>query len=326
VLNLLSVVKLSFFLLLCLILLAQAQERYNTLVLEDTVLDGPYYFIPQGNSSDAFAKADVLAESFGFTFTRPESALRFERGDKVITLETTNDIVQGLIRQSDALHVNGVPVESPSAIVVGEDIYVAITPLVRAFGGDSQWFAAEQRVTLLREVQQPVETSNAAPFATPNTNLFVSVHVNSAQNSSASGVETWVFGEPLEPSLIALAVEENGGGAAGEARTREALEVATSIEGDIFKETQLAYSEALATTVQRALIDVTQSADRGVKQNAWYVIRHARSPAILVEIGFATNPDEGTRLTYPEYQAMLAQALAKGITTFLEGGGSVVSN
>lgn len=504
-------------------LLAQAQERYNTLVLENTVLDGPYYFIAQGNSSDAFAKANVLAESFDFTLTRTESTLRFESGDTVITLETTSDISQGLVKRSDGLQVNGAPVESPSAIEVGEDVYVAITPLVKAFGGDSQWLAAEQTITLLRQAQQPVETisteptvttlstprigfqdgvtrvvldlpvgtayelyasdktfvvklpgTNATPFqealedanlesvryalidnsmalvvtsryslgdgrgyryallpaaekdgserfyidfaptlegeavasaqnlsiselttaqlpaniktvvldaghggqdpgtvsyavekevtlevtltlkrlleaqgirvvltrdtdsyptleqrsqfATPDTNLFVSVHVNSAEDSRASGVETWVFGEPLEPSLIALAIEENGGGEAGEARTREALESAANVTGDIFKETQLAYSEALATTVQRALIDVTQSADRGVKQNAWYVIRHARSPAILVELGFATNPDEGNRLTQADYQDTLAQALAKGITRFLEGGGSVARN
>jgi N-acetylmuramoyl-L-alanine amidase len=153
----------------------------------------------------------------------------------------------------------------------------------------------------------------------------VSIHVNSADDSSAKGVETWVFGEPLEPSLIALAIEENGGGVTGEARTQAALETAQNITGDIFRETQLGYSKALADTVQQELIQVTASEDRGVKQNAWYVIRHARSPAILVELGFATHPDEGVKLTQETYQSTLAQALAQGIMRFLAEGGFTAS-
>jgi N-acetylmuramoyl-L-alanine amidase len=132
-----------------------------------------------------------------------------------------------------------------------------------------------------------------------------------------------VLGEPLEPSLI---TEEHGGGASGAARTQVELETAQGVTGDIFRETQLSYSETLAEAVQQELIRVTNSPDRGVKQNAWYVIRHVRSPAILVELGFATNPHEGMSLTEEAYQLSLAQALARGTTLFLDGGGSFASH
>jgi N-acetylmuramoyl-L-alanine amidase len=117
------------------------------------------------------------------------------------------------------------------------------------------------KVILTRDTDTYPTLEERSQRATPDTNLFVSIHVNSAEDSSARGVETWVFGEPLEPSLIALAIEENGGGATGAARTQDALETAQSVTGDIFRETQLSYSETLAETVQQELIRITASED-----------------------------------------------------------------
>jgi N-acetylmuramoyl-L-alanine amidase len=40
-------------------------------------------------------------------------------------------------------------------------------------------------------------------------------------------------------------------------------------------------------------------------------------PAILVEVGFLSNPSEAQRLTQPESQQQIAEALAAGIEDFL---------
>lgn len=160
-------------------------------------------------------------------------------------------------------------------------------------------------------------------FAAPERNLFVSIHANSASNASAAGIETWVFGEPLNPSLIDRAIEENGGGTEGQALTEEARASARDLAADILREAQLNYSLTLAETVQRNLIDATGARDRGVRANLFYVIRTARIPAILVELGFVSNPEEGRDLASSSYQGKLAQALADGLLEFLHGGGLV---
>ncbi len=160
-------------------------------------------------------------------------------------------------------------------------------------------------------------------FATPERNVFVSIHANSAANASASGIETWVFGEPLNPSLIDRAIEENGGGTEGQALTEEARASARDLAADILREAQLNYSLTLAETVQRNLIDATGARDRGVRANLFYVIRTARIPAILVELGFVSNPEEGRDLATDSYQGKLAKALADGLLEFLHGGGLV---
>jgi len=158
-------------------------------------------------------------------------------------------------------------------------------------------------------------------FSSSDRNLFISIHANSVSSAGPAGIETWVFGEPLNPSLLERAIRENGGGAEGQALTEEARQAASSLAADILREAQLNYSLTLAETVQRNLVAATGANDRGVRQNLFYVIRHARIPAILVELGFVSNPDEGRKLASDAYQQTLAQALADGVLEFLRGGG-----
>ncbi len=158
-------------------------------------------------------------------------------------------------------------------------------------------------------------------FSSSDRNIFVSIHANSANATSASGIETWVFGEPLNPSMLERAIRENGGGAEGQALTDEARAAANDIATAILREAQLNYSLTLADIVQRNLISATGGIDRGVRQNLFYVIRNARIPAVLVELGFVSNPEEGQKLATDSYQETLARALADGLLEFLRGGG-----
>jgi len=139
--------------------------------------------------------------------------------------------------------------------------------------------------------------------------------------ASAAGIETWVFGKPLDPNYINLAIQENGSGAHGQALTEKARKTADDIAGQILRETQFNFSMTLADDVQQHLISTTGATDRGVRKNLFYVLRTARIPSILVEIGFVTNPTEGRDLREGSYQDKLAQGLASGILEFLHGGG-----
>jgi len=48
------------------------------------------------------------------------------------------------------------------------------------------------------------------------------------------------------------------------------------------------------------------------------VLAGARVPAVLVEIGFATNPDEAKLLSQDAYLDRLADGLADGIRQYLD--------
>jgi N-acetylmuramoyl-L-alanine amidase len=200
--------------------------------------------------------------------------------------------------------------------IVALSVALKVKAYLEAYGIQVQMTRSDDTYPTLEE---------RANAATPDINLFVSVHAN-AGPAQASGIETWIFGEPLNPDLIAQAIRENGGGAEGQARTQEALQVAQGIEGDIFRETQLAYSQSLAQLVQSKMVAATGAKDRGVRQNTFYVIRNARSPSLLIETGFVSNADEGSRLATDSYQDTLARAIAEGIAQFLNQGTAVATN
>lgn len=147
-------------------------------------------------------------------------------------------------------------------------------------------------------------------------NAFVSIHVN-AGPSSAQGIETFLFGKPLEKSTRSLAVLENGGGALGEAITKKAENLANNLIGDLLAQSNLTFSNTLAHKVQNQLIKDTGAVNRGVKREYLAVIRLARTPAILTEIGFGSHPEEGTKLGTTEYRQTIAQSIATGILDFL---------
>jgi N-acetylmuramoyl-L-alanine amidase len=180
-------------------------------------------------------------------------------------------------------------------------------------------------VILTREGDRGVGANNRddlmtrASYATPDRNLFVSIHANAHDRDDAHGIETLVFGRPLNQDVIATAIKENGGGDLGVAVTEDMIASANDIAGNILRESQLNYSLDLAATVQQHLIARTGARDRGIKQSPVLVLNQARTPAILVEVGFITHPEEGPRIGSSSYQDTLARALTAGIVSFLHG-------
>ena len=80
------------------------------------------------------------------------------------------------------------------------------------------------------------------------------------------------------------------------------------------------YSQRLAETLGRKLSQTTGSPFRGTFPGDFFVLRYAKVPAVLVEIGFGDHPVEGRRLADPAYREKVAQGLFSGILTFLANG------
>ena len=76
-------------------------------------------------------------------------------------------------------------------------------------------------------------------------------------------------------------------------------------------------SWTLAESVQKALIAATGTRDRGVKQQGLY-LEHTKLPAISVEVGFLTSPEERAKLLDPAYQDKIARGLLQGILDYLQ--------
>ena len=77
-------------------------------------------------------------------------------------------------------------------------------------------------------------------------------------------------------------------------------------------------SQSLAALVQDASIAQTHAVNRGTRAEQFYVISNVRHPAVLVEGGFLTNPDEATKLVTEDYREQLAAGIATGVLKYRE--------
>src|SRR5262249_59495614 len=73
-------------------------------------------------------------------------------------------------------------------------------------------------------------------------------------------------------------------------------------------------SSRLAEVVHDSMTQTLRISNRGVKQAGFYVLGGAAMPAILLEIGFVTNPKEERKLKDPKYRDEIARAILGGIT------------
>ena len=76
-------------------------------------------------------------------------------------------------------------------------------------------------------------------------------------------------------------------------------------------------SARVAELVQKGLGSVHTGENRGVKQAGFMVLTTARRPAILVEMGYSTNPQDGRLLTTRNSQRAMAAAIADAVVAYL---------
>lgn len=141
---------------------------------------------------------------------------------------------------------------------------------------------------------------------------FVSIHCNASLDLSPSGVETWVYGNGVNPYELDPTRVPPG------AKILIPLAQLKSLG-------LLLESLRLAMSIQHQLVTLLRPVkDRGVKRAGYAVLHYCKRPAVVVETGFITNPTEGKRLLMPGYQRTIARAIGRGIIKFLQNKGSVL--
>lgn len=75
-------------------------------------------------------------------------------------------------------------------------------------------------------------------------------------------------------------------------------------------------SKKPAKIIQEAIFNETGAEDRGVRSENYAVLRETKMPAVLVETGFMTCPEELALLVDGDYQKQLAKGIAQGILEY----------
>jgi N-acetylmuramoyl-L-alanine amidase len=128
--------------------------------------------------------------------------------------------------------------------------------------------------------------------------LFLSIHVNAGFGNSATGYELYF------PGFEGNAPETNGKG---------------DILRNMAKNGFLNNSVLFAQNLKKNLEGVFPRKGRGLREAPVPVLQGLTIPAVVVEIGFATNPEDKKKLADENVQKAVAQALGRGIQQYFAG-------
>lgn len=205
-------------------------------------------------------------------------------------------------KDSGALSKNGI--EEKDVVL---DIVERIGRLLRKEGLDVIYTRSSDKFISLQE-RTEIASKEAA-------DLFISIHANSAKTRSAAGVEVF----HLKPLSSAERREkqrlDNQKYLHRKLKTSDNGHVHSIIEDLLYTHKQ-ADSYHLAQTMSHKLSKDIKARNRGQKNSRFFVLRNTLIPAVLVEVGFLSNPREEKKLKANGYRQRIARSISESIIDY----------
>ncbi len=161
---------------------------------------------------------------------------------------------------------------------------------------DDRYLTLEQRTALANSLL--TETGAAV--------IFISVHANASLSKMARGFEVWHLPENHRRDVLPDS---------SAARATELAPILNSVQEEEFTRDSQLLAYTIIDHFQHRVGD--RSINRGVHEESWFVVRNAKMPAVLIELGFATNMREAVLLSDPGYLRTLAEAIYSAVAAFV---------
>jgi N-acetylmuramoyl-L-alanine amidase len=178
-------------------------------------------------------------------------------------------------------------------------------------------------VLMTRTTDTLIALSDRGRIANRNKgDLFVSIHVNATGSRGASGArergyETYFLAEAKTEEASRVERMENEAIKFETGANAPKGDPLSFIINDMAQNEHLRESNDLAETIQNGFRTFHPGKDRGVQQANFAVLRGSFMPAVLVEIGFGTNPAEAEYLLDPDNQRTIAASIARGVMEYI---------
>ncbi len=153
------------------------------------------------------------------------------------------------------------------------------------------------KVVLTRNNDTFIPLNERARFANQfRDGMFVCVHFN-AGSPTGTGIETFTLAPRFVPST-----DQDG----------PAVSDMALCAGNIGDPENM----ALATAMHASLLNRLPMVDRGIKRARFWVLRECTIPAVLLEGGFVSNPQEAARIAQPIYRQTIAECIVQAIGNY----------
>lgn len=162
-----------------------------------------------------------------------------------------------------------------------------------------------------------VELKDRTKFANDkNADLFISVHANSIPKTSdpngAQGIETYFLSPTRSERAMRVAALENS------EDMEEMGQYGKLSFLSVLNKEKIIASNKLGIDLQKSMLSNLRKQfpnvqDNGVREAPFWVLVGAQMPAVLVEVGYISHPDESSRIADPKYQRWMVEGLIEGV-------------
>ncbi|UYL09477.1 N-acetylmuramoyl-L-alanine amidase [Bdellovibrio sp. SKB1291214] len=185
----------------------------------------------------------------------------------------------------------------------------------------------EFTITMTREKDRAITLPERVKMAEEaNADLYVSLHANAALDQRAKGVEFFFQNNmPVDEDSLYLANQENQAilnardihTISGGDELSKKGDIAAIVE-DMRRQNRMFSSLRLTKALTTIWENDENAMQATIKQAPFYVISKTSMPAVLIEIGFISNPREAKRLQQKDYQKDLAQKIYNALVSYKE--------
>jgi len=154
-----------------------------------------------------------------------------------------------------------------------------------------------------------------------HADLFISIHTNAAQSSSAFGTESFTLGLAKSKGNLDVAMRENAvmlleDDYKSKYKGFDPRSDDSYIMFEFMQDKYIDRSVSIASDIQKQFTTHAGRSDRGVRQAGFWVLYQSACPSVLVELGFISNPAEEKYLASSTGQKELAESIFKAFKNF----------
>lgn len=162
--------------------------------------------------------------------------------------------------------------------------------------------------------------------------VFISIHANTSPSPQAQGMEVYFQNQlPADEASMLQALRENAShseaeqnevdpfdpfdahplGFSGQVQVKEILR-------DLLRNYRVERSSRLATLIRENWRGQQRSKTNSIRQAPFFVVTHANTPSVLVEVGYLTNSQEAKLIQSHSYQETIADSLYTALVKYKE--------
>ena len=192
--------------------------------------------------------------------------------------------------------------EKDVVLAISNDVYARL---------QTRW--PDKRILITRSddtfpsLDDRVDMANDVKLGVNEAIIYVSVHANASFNKNASGFEVWYLNPEYRRSVV------------DPSRSKGVDAQVLPILNAMLEEEYTTESMLLARGILGGLKDTVGdvSLDRGLREEEWFVVKNAKMPSVLVEVGFVTNEAEARLLADDDHLRKLGDGIYNGVVEFI---------